>query len=210
MTCWGKYTLILYDNVLFFSAKNKTTNKYLFLFTFIYFASNVSYGWIYKVLSGRSCKPWLSQQPGAVETAAFLACRWLGQTCQLAEVTGSFHPSFSGYRYYSVSFIPFQFYGFHVNLNSLKYYSHSPWAARYKNKDVSKQPPNPTGQVRRILKEKNTHFAVGQAKSISHALNEIYKDWHTWCAHTINLHTHAHTYTAPPALLLYTVKSCII
>lgn len=47
----------------------------------------------------------------------------------------------------------------HANLISLKYYYYSPWAARSRNKAISKQPPKPTGQVPRILQgKKNTHF----------------------------------------------------
>lgn len=91
----------------------------------------------------------------------------------------------------------------HANLISLKYYYYSPWAARSRNKAISKQPPNPTGQVPQILQgKKNTHFAEMQAKSISHALNEIYKAWHTlWCALTINLHTHSQMHLPCPVAL---------
>lgn len=45
----------------------------------------------------------------------------------------------------------------HANLISLKYYYYSPWAARSRNKAISKQPPNPTGQVPQILQGKKIH-----------------------------------------------------
>lgn len=193
---------------MFFSNKNRITNKYLPHFKIISFASNGSCGWIIKFYQVWAVRP---DCPSSQE---------LLSSFPRVPLAGTDLPAHWGYRVLSFVFLwlqilqcviyPSPIPRIHDNLNSLKYYSHSPWTARYKNKDISKQPPNPTGQVPQILKEKNTHFAVGQAKSIRHALHEIYKDWHTWCAHTINLHTHAHIYTTPPALLLYTVKSCII
>ena len=61
----------------------------------------------------------------------------------------------------------------HVNLISLKkYYSHSPWAARFGNKAISKQPPNPTRQVPPNSLREEIHTLQEGARKINQPCSE--------------------------------------
>jgi len=95
---------------------------------------------------------------------------------------------------------PLQFHGCTLISSRSKIYS--PCAAESKNKAISKQPPNPTGQVPHILSERNTQFAEGTLNQSAMLWMEFKKTpvflSHTMCS--LNKSTHIHSCTCPVAL----------